>query len=66
MTKQLPKRNEVAVKDTWDLSSLFADDRAWQTEFELLEQEIDLLGYYKGRLKESSSIVPYNIPINQL
>ncbi len=57
MTKQLPKRNEVAVKDTWDLSSLFADDRAWQTEFELLEQEIDLLGYYKGRLKESSSML---------
>lgn len=57
MAKQLPKRSEVAVEDTWDLSSLFVDDKAWQTEFEQLEQEIEKMEEYKGHLKESASIL---------
>ena len=52
MAKQLPKRSEVAIQDTWDLSSLFENDQAWQVEFEQLEQEIEKLGGYKGHLQE--------------
>lgn len=54
MAKQLPKRSEVAVKDTWDLSSLFVSDQAWESEFERMEQEINKLELFKGRLKESA------------
>lgn len=57
MAKQLPKRSEVAIQDTWDLSSLFENDQAWQVEFEQLEQEIEKLGGYKGHLQESSDLL---------
>lgn len=57
MAKQLPKRSEVAVKDTWDLSSLFVSDRAWKVEFDLLGQEINKLENYKGHLKESADLL---------
>ena len=31
--KQLPKRSEVKPSDTWDLSSLFPNDQAWEAGF---------------------------------
>lgn len=55
MAKQLPKRSEVAAKDTWDLSSLFVSDKAWEKEFKLVEQEMNKLELYKGRLQESAN-----------
>lgn len=57
MAKQIPKRSEIKIEDTWDLSSLFVDDKAWQAEFERLEQQIKPLEYNRGHLKESSSIL---------
>ena len=57
MAKQLPKRSEVAIEDTWDLSSLFQSDKDWQTEFEQLEQDIDRLKEYRGHLQDSASVL---------
>ena len=36
--KALPKRSQVKPADTWDLSSLFADDAAWETAFDEWER----------------------------
>ena len=38
--KQLPRRSQVKPADTWDLSSLFPDDAAWETAFATWEKQI--------------------------
>ena len=48
--KQLPRRSQVKPADTWDLSSLFADDAAWETAFSKWESEIVGYDAFRGRL----------------
>ncbi len=48
--KQLAKRSQVKAADTWDLSSLFADDAAWETAFKKWEKKIDGYGKFRGEL----------------
>lgn len=55
--RQLPKRSEVAVKDTWDLSGLFANDDAWKKEYETVEKEMEALKQYKGHIKDSADML---------
>ena len=52
-TKQLPKRSEVKPSDTWDLSSLFPSDQAWDEAFAAWQKRIDGYAAYSGRLAES-------------
>lgn len=52
--KQLPKRSEVPVQDTWDLSSLFADDASWQAAFKEWEARIGGYEQFKGMLGQSA------------
>lgn len=56
-TRQLPKRSETAVKDTWDLSSLFVSDEAWKKEYEAVEKEMEELKQYQGHMKDSADIL---------
>lgn len=55
--KQLPKRSEVAVKDTWDLSSLFVSDEAWKQEYEAVEKEMKKLEQYRGHMQDSADML---------
>ncbi|HUY35282.1 MAG TPA: oligoendopeptidase F [Pirellulales bacterium] len=48
--KSLPRRSQVKTADTWDLSSLFASDDAWETAFGEWERRIDQYAKYKGQL----------------
>ena len=50
----IPKRNEVAVKDTWDLTPLFKSDAAWERAYKRLEKEVDKLGEFRGTLGRSA------------
>lgn len=52
--KQLPRRSQVKPADTWDLSSLFPSDAAWDTEFTRWEAQI--VGYddFRGKLGDSA------------
>lgn len=52
---RLPKRSEVAVGDTWDLSDLFADDAGWETAFKELESLIPGYAKYRGQLASSAA-----------
>ena len=48
------KRSEVPVAETWDLTAIYADDKAWEEAFkELSGQEATILSY-RGRLAESA------------
>ena len=52
-TKQLPKRSEVKPSDTWDLSSLFPNDQAWEEAFAAWQKRIEGYAAFSGQLAES-------------
>ena len=41
MKKQLPKRNELDVKHTWDITNLFKKEELYLEAFDLVEKDID-------------------------
>jgi oligoendopeptidase F len=49
----LPPRAKVKPADTWDLSSLFADDTAWERAFVEWEARIGGYAQFQGKLGES-------------
>ncbi|HEY5315670.1 MAG TPA: oligoendopeptidase F, partial [Pirellulales bacterium] len=51
--KTLPPRSRVKPEDQWDLSSLFADDRAWDAAFVKWERRIAGYARFQGALAES-------------
>ena len=53
--KSLPKRSEVKASDTWDLSSLFADDAAWEVAFKKFESQIAGYEQFRGKLGDSAA-----------
>jgi oligoendopeptidase F len=55
--KRLPARSEVKPEDTWDLSSLFPSDAAWETAFSEWEKQIDGYARFRGRLAEGPEIL---------
>lgn len=55
--KRLPLRSEVAAADTWDLSSLFPHDDAWEKAFGEWEHMIPEYDHYRGKLGDSVDVV---------
>ncbi|HEX3659398.1 MAG TPA: oligoendopeptidase F [Pirellulales bacterium] len=52
--KTLPPRSRVKPEDQWDLSSLFADDEAWDVAFVKWERRIAGYAKFQGTLAESA------------
>ena len=50
MAQQLPKRSEVPVADQWDVTTIFATDEVWETEFTALTDFVKQAENYKGTL----------------
>ncbi len=53
-TKRLPQRSKVREQDTWDLSSLYKTNAAWETEFRKWEKRIPRFGKFRGTLGQSA------------
>ena len=53
--KTLADRSEVAVSDTWDLSSLFESNEQWEAAFNELEARLGEIEEFDGKLAESAS-----------
>ena len=51
---RLPNRSDVAVSDTWDLSTLYSGDDSWEKDLQVLESRIEGYAAYKGTLTESA------------
>ncbi len=49
-TKQLPRRAAVKAADTWDLSTLFAGEAAWEAAFSQWEAQIEGFAAFRGKL----------------
>lgn len=54
MAKELPAREEVAEHLTWDLSTIFPTDDAWEEEFTNLQKEIPTIKEYQNTLGDSA------------
>lgn len=52
--KELLKRNDVPVKDTWDTSTIFADNDAFEAAFKEVENLLGEAETFQGRLAESA------------
>jgi oligoendopeptidase F len=56
-SQKLPLRSEVAVEDTWDLTTLYASDGDWELDFAKFEAEIEGYTSFKGRLGEGADVL---------
>jgi oligoendopeptidase F len=54
---RVPIRAEVPAADTWDLSSLYPNDTAWETAFAEWEKMLDGYVRFRGRLGESVEVL---------
>ena len=50
----VPERSEVAEEYTWDLSDLYADDEEWEAAYAEVEERLDELSAYEGRVTEDA------------
>jgi oligoendopeptidase F len=51
----LKYRADVPVADTWDLSPIFPDDAAWETEFVVLSSRYEEASGFRGSLGKSAA-----------
>ncbi|WP_020470359.1 oligoendopeptidase F [Zavarzinella formosa] len=54
---RVPTRSEVRPEDTWDLSSLFASDVAWETTFADYESKIGGYSKFAGKLGNGPAVL---------
>lgn len=54
MAKTLPTRDQVAVEDTWDLSLMYADRDAWETDVKLAQEMGRKLAAQEGHVCDSA------------
>ena len=52
--QQLSPRSKVKKSDTWDLGSLFADDRAWERAFAKWEKQIGGYAKFQDKLGDAN------------
>jgi oligoendopeptidase F len=57
MPQTIPQRSEVPVADTWDATSVFASDGAWETAIAELNERLGSLGCFRGRLGEGPGVL---------
>ena len=55
--KAIPIRAEIEEKHKWNLTDLYADDAAWEADFEQAQRLIEKASSYAGRLAESPSLL---------
>lgn len=53
-TYELPLRSEVAIKDTWDLTPIFASHAEWENAFVAFSEKLENVASYKGTLTQSA------------
>ena len=49
-TQKIPRREEIPVEYTWDLTTIYADDAAWEQDTIWLEQMLPEVGALEGTL----------------
>src|SRR5699024_350336 len=53
-SKQLPKRDEVPVEKTWDLTTIFKSDEEWEKAYDLAAEKVAELPKFQGTLADGA------------
>ncbi|MEL7267538.1 MAG: M3 family metallopeptidase, partial [Planctomycetota bacterium] len=56
-TAMLPSRDDVDIADTWDLSSLFDNDDAWEQALQQYREQTEGYAAFQGRLGEGAETI---------
>jgi oligoendopeptidase F len=59
MVATLPARADVPLEHTWDLASLYADQRAWDAEAQQLTALLPTLTAFQGRLRDAATLLDW-------
>ena len=51
---EIKDRDQISDQDKWNLQDLFKSEREWQEKKNILEQQLSLLGNFKGTLNQSA------------
>jgi len=51
---EIPSRDQLATESTWDLSPVFADDAAWETEFEATASLLPPIQELRGTIADGA------------
>ena len=54
MAKELPKRSEVNIEDTWDLTALFENEAAFDAAVEKVNGILDEISAYEGKVCDTA------------
>jgi oligoendopeptidase F len=54
MMAQVRTRKEIPTEHTWDISSIFPTEEAWETEFKSIAAELSSLAKHRGHLGDSA------------
>ena len=57
MENKIPLRNEIADKDKWNLTSLFASDKEWETALNEIKILADKVESFKGKIAENPDLL---------
>ncbi len=55
----VPKRSEVPVEYTWDLSHIFPSDEDWETERLAIQEKIPEITAFKGKLSDAKMLLAW-------
>src|SRR5699024_4375988 len=53
-SKQLPKREEVPIEKTWDLTTIFKTDEDWETAYDEAAKEVAKLNEFQVTLADGA------------
>jgi oligoendopeptidase F len=65
MSQELPLRIDIPELKTWDLSSIFICDEAWEEAFKALQDDLVRVNEFKGRLGESAETLAQAIKLQE-
>jgi oligoendopeptidase F len=54
---EIPTRDQIAIEDTWDLTTMYASDADWQQAADAIPPMIDAAASFQGRLGEGPEVV---------
>jgi oligoendopeptidase F len=67
--KKLPLRSAVDPADTWDLTSLYANDAAWENAFVAWQEQLKGYAAFQGKLSESADMlakcITFDLDVNR-
>ncbi len=53
--KELPSRSEIDPQYKWDLTDIYANEAAWQKDYDLVKSQLPSLAAFKGKISKSAN-----------